>query len=133
MQLTTRFKANEDYQKQFIYSDRSYFLTSEATTQTAYNLGYKDGQRDGFAEGEQVGFEDGYSKGQAYGESVGFNKGVASANDYTFLGLMGAVVDAPITALSGLLNFNILGFNMLNLFYGILTLALILFVVRLIL
>lgn len=63
----------------------------------------------------------------------GYSDGVKSAGEYTFLSLLGAVVDAPLQAVSGMLNFNLLGFNMLNFFYALLTCALVIAVIRLIL
>lgn len=63
----------------------------------------------------------------------GYSDGVKAAGDYTFLSLLGAVVDAPLQAVSGMLNFNLLGFNMLNFFYALLTCALVIAVIRLIL
>lgn len=63
----------------------------------------------------------------------GYSDGVKAAGEYTFLSLLGAVVDAPLQALSGMLNFNLLGFNMLNFFYALLTCALVIAVIRLIL
>lgn len=90
-----------------------------------YSYGYESGYNKGNYDGEQSGFTKGYNQGK----SVGFNDGVESANDYSFLGLMGAVVDAPVRAFSGLLNFELLGFNMLSFFTGLLTLAFILWIV----
>ena len=63
----------------------------------------------------------------------GYSDGVKAAGEYTFLSLLGAVVDAPLQAVSGMLNFNLLGFNMLNFFYALLTCALVIAVIRLIL
>lgn len=64
------------------------------------------------------------------GYSVGYNTGVAEANNYSFLSLTTAVVDAPVQVFSQLLNFNILGFNLLDLFLGLLTLAVVIFIVK---
>lgn len=106
---------------------------ADATYQTGYSSGFEDGNRIGYTSGLEEGYNSGLSEGITRGDNQGyyrgFNEGVASANDYSFLSLMGAVVDAPIKAFTGLLNFNLLGFNMLNFFTGLLTLALILFIV----
>lgn len=95
----------------------------------AYNIGYEDGYDEGWDSGRENGFDFGWNSGYVAGDSVGYNRGVAEANDYSFLGLLGAVVDAPVKSFTGLLNFDLLGFNMLNFFTGLLTLALILWVV----
>lgn len=100
-------------------------LTSNQSVIVGYNSGYNVGLNDGYGNG--------YSVGLSEGKSLGYNMGVSSANNYSFLGLFGAVVDAPITALSGLLNFDLLGFNMLNFFYALCTCALVIAVVRMIL
>lgn len=100
---------------------------------SGYNAGVAYGNENGFSkgfnDGRAVGYESGYNEGVLSSYQVGFNDGVLSANDYSFLGLMSAVVDAPVQAFTGLLNFNILGFNMLSFFTGLLTLALILWIV----
>lgn len=92
-----------------------------------------------------LSFNDGYEKGSSdtreslYNSwyldryNAGYNAGVESSGNHSFLSLMGAVVDAPIKALSGLLNFDVLGFNMLNFFYALCTCALIIAVIRMIL
>ena len=107
-------------------SDIMFFgLTSSLNVMSSYNSGYNAGFNDGYGNGYSVGLSD--------GKAIGRNQALASGNNYTFLGLLGAVVDAPITAISGLLNFDLLGFNMLNFFYALCTCALVIAVVRMIL
>lgn len=98
-------------------------LRSKVSNAGSYNAGYLNGY--------DSGYKIGYDKGNTIGYNSGYNKGVESANNYSFLGLIGAIVDAPVSALSGLLNFDLLGFNMFNFFTSILTCALIIFIVRL--
>ena len=100
-------------------------LTSSLDVVSQYNSGYNAGVSDGYSNG--------YSNGLIDGKNIGYNDGVKSANNYSFLGLLGAVVDAPIQAVSGLLNFDLLGFNMLNFFYALVTCALVIAVIRMIL
>lgn len=75
----------------------------------------------------QAGYDEGYAKGFETGETKGFAEGeiagAANANSYTFLGLMNAVFYAPLKAITSMLNFEILGVNLLSLATGILTLA----------
>lgn len=87
----------------------------------------------GYSNNYSEGYKDGYSVGSSTGYNAGYSKGVENAGKYTFLSLLGAVVDAPLQAVSGMLNFNLLGFNMLNFFYALLTCALVIAVIRLIL
>ena len=63
----------------------------------------------------------------------GRQAGVEAAGKYTWLGLFGSIVDAPITALRGLLNFDLLGFNMFNAFSALVTLAIIIAIIRMVL
>ena len=63
----------------------------------------------------------------------GYNDGTSNAGNYTFLSLMGAVVDAPIKAISDMLNFNLLGFNMSQFFFALLTVCIIVTIVKLLL
>lgn len=99
-------------------------LMNNSAYSSAYNFGFSDGKKEGY--------NDGFSIGRTFGYGQGYNVGVESANNYSFLGLFGAVIDAPIKAVSGLLNFNLLGFNMASFFYAILTLALIITIIRLV-
>ena len=53
--------------------------------------------------------------------------------DYSFFGLISAVIDAPIKALRGLLNFDILGVNMFSFVTSLFSLAVVLMIVKLLL
>ncbi len=82
--------------------------------------------------------QDNYDAGRASRDSdvtIAFENGkkvgMSQANPYTFNALFGAVFDAPIKALTGLLDFDILGVNMKGLYLSLFTLALIIFVVKL--
>lgn len=95
-------------------------LTSNLNVVESYDKGYN------------VGHDEGYSYGYGIGKSDGIaiGKNLAVQGSFSFLDLMSAVVDAPIQAISGLLNFDLLGFNMLNFFFALCTCALIITVVR---
>lgn len=109
------------------------FNLASANYSNGYNGGYTDGYNSGYDNGVSVGYDDGYSNGYTAGDIVGYNRGVNSANDFTFFNLISAVIDAPIQAFTGLFNFNFLGVNLVSFFTGLLTLALIIFIIRLIL
>ena len=53
--------------------------------------------------------------------------------DYSFFGLISAVIDAPIKAIRGLLNFDILGVNMFSFVTSLFSLAVVLMIVKLVL
>lgn len=87
----------------------------------------------------QKSFENGYNKGikdkKAYGQTQytnGYNKGVEEANNYSFTGLISAVFDVPIQTIFGMLNFEILGVNILTIVTSILSIALLIFVLKMI-
>ena len=86
---------------------------------------YSNGWRDGFNQGSQISDT---SRDNIYFE--GYQDGLLHANDYTFMGLLGSVFDAPVSALKGLLNYEILGVNLYDFILGLLSLAIILFVLR---
>lgn len=71
-----------------------------------------------------------YNQGQQAGYDSGYAAGIAAGNNNSFLSLITAVVDAPITAFTSLLNFEILGFNMKNVILSILTAALVIACIR---
>lgn len=98
----------------------------------SYNGSYQDGYNSGLSDGEALGYNKGYNAGDSVGYSRGYNDGANSANNYTFFSLVSAVIDAPIQAFMGLFNFEILGINLAGFFTGLLTLAFIITIVRLI-
>lgn len=85
----------------------------------------------------ELGVEDG--KNQAYttvntsssSYVAGYNVGVSSAQNVSFDSLMSAVIDVPIRAIGGLLDFNFLGINLLQFIYSLLTLGIIIAIIRL--
>lgn len=111
----------------------SSFVISDAISNDIYNngydTGYNKGQSDGYDEGLNKGYDKGYSDGYDKGYNIGLNNGVTS-NDYSFFGLISAVVDAPISAVKGLLNFDVFGFNMLNAFTGLFSCCLVIAIIK---
>lgn len=98
-----------------------------------YNVGYT------YSSVNSSSFEQGYSQGikdkEQYGNQQylkGKADGIESANTYSFTGLFTAIFDVPIQTLFGLLNVEILGVNLYSFFTGLLTLALIIFVIKLV-
>lgn len=102
-----------------------------------YSLGYSQG----FTAGETTGYSTGYDAGKTEGQSIGYTTGygagkaygLALGSDYTFMSFFSAIFDAPIQALTGLLNFEILGVNLFNFVTALFTLGLILALVKFIL
>lgn len=76
------------------------------------------------------GYNKGYQDGKTAGYDVGFQAGVKDNGDYTFMGLLGSVFDAPISAFRGLFNFEILGTNMQGFVLALLTLSVIVVIIK---
>lgn len=109
-----------------------------------YDTNYTNGKNDGITIGEnniknnpnnydlytKTQYDSNYTNGKNIGYNTGYNKGVAESNDYTFIGLIGSVIDAPIKAFTGLFNFDLLGFNLLNFVKALFTLMVIIVVAR---
>lgn len=86
---------------------------------------------------ENIRFE-GYREGLAYADNrvntrsasyiAGYNAG--AEGNLTFLNMLTAVVDAPVKAVAGIFDIEILGYNMLGFVSGLLTLGLIFFIIR---
>lgn len=108
-------------------------ITQIVNTNSSYMLGYDNGFNTGVnsVDTNRI-YSEGYQDGKQVGIDIGYNQGLVDSNDYTFIGLLSAVVDAPIRVFSSFLNFDLLGFNMSNFFFSILTLCLIITLVRLI-
>lgn len=118
---------------------RTYYFNINADNNYYYNLGYNNG----YSSGDNDGFQrarrefDGLlieSTDNAYrtGYNVGYNQGSLDSGEYTFLGLMSSIVDVPIRTIGGLMNFDLLGVNLLGFFYALLTVGLIIFIIRLV-
>lgn len=103
-----------------------------------YNAGYTSGQDDGynsgynsgFSEGQTQGYNTGFGAGRNEGYSSGYAAGVAAGGNNNFMSLVTAVVDAPITAFTSLLDFEILGYNMKDLALALLTAGLLVAAIR---
>ena len=115
----------------YLFEERTYYITTSFEDNTYYQEGYDNGYDVGVSEGKDLGYQEGYSSGVTVGYGNGYNEGVANSQDYSFLSLIGAVIDAPVSAFTSLLNFNLLGFNMLAFVTGLITLGVILLIVKL--
>lgn len=71
-----------------------------------------------------------YNQGQQAGYDKGYAAGISAGGNNSFLSLITAVIDAPITAFTSLLNFDILGFNVKNVVLSLLTAALVIACIR---
>ena len=110
--------------------DTLYVTTSEG--QESYNSGFNAGVNSVKSQYEsqlEAVKENARQKGFAEAEAM-FDNG---NTDYSFFGLISAVIDAPIKAIRGLLNFDILGVNMFAFVTSLFSLAVVLMIVKLLL
>ena len=104
-----------------------------------YDEGYNNGFLDGFTEANNTlvtdskSYRDGYSSGRTAGYSVGYNDGTEAAGNYTFFSLISSVIDVPIQAIKGLLDFNLFGVDMSSLYLSLFTLCIVIMVIKLLL
>lgn len=128
------YYAFDNYRKVPVTMYPEFYDSGNDYYNTGYNIGFRDGQQEGYTsgynQGEREGRSNGFNSGYTQGETAGYSAGVASANDYTFIGLLGAVVDAPVKAFTGLLNFDILGVNLSGFVLGLFSIALIIWILR---
>ena len=118
----------------YCFNYRTYYLNNDYLNSQQYQLGYSSG----YQRGKNDGYTEGYSAGTGAvsesqynaGYSAGYSAGVIGANNYSFLGLISAVIDAPIQAFTGLFNFELLGVNILGFITSLFTLAVIITIVK---
>ena len=98
----------------FNYSDADNF----------YQLGYNQGVKvaNNTVTKNNASYKRGYENG--------YNSGLENAGKYSFVSLIGAVVDTPVRAFTSLLNFDVLGINMLDFICGLLTLSIVAFITK---
>lgn len=99
-----------------------------------YDVGNNDGYKSGYNEGYDIGYDEGNNYGYNYGHNLGYNDGYEAgsynAEHYTFLSLIGAVVDAPLGAFKSMFDFDILGVNMTGFLLSLFSISIILVVIK---
>lgn len=102
---------------------------STATYDGAYNAGYED------AKSKYNNLTPYLPGGTEYTKiyNLGKQAGLDSANNYSFLSLFSAVIDAPIKAFIGLLDFDILGVNLKTFCLSLFTLAIFILILKIVL
>ncbi len=98
---------------------KNIIATTETSNTLAYDQGYNQAIKDK----------------QAYGETryqAGYAEGVQSAGTYSFENLILSVIDAPISTLYGLLNFEILGTNIFSFVIALISIVVIVKIVQIV-
>ncbi len=85
-----------------------------------YNVVFEEGKKQGYDEGYRVGQEKGYAEGSK------------AQGDYSFLGLIGAVIDAPINSFRQMFDFDVLGVNMSSFMLSLFTISIIIVIIKLV-
>ncbi len=111
--------------------DVLYEMGFYSPTNTGYLNGYSVGYNEGSSHGRELGYSSGRVDGYHDGSIDGYNEGYAVAtSENGFLHLLSAVVDAPIKAFTGLLDFEIMGVNLRSFYLSMFTLGAFLFILR---
>lgn len=114
-----------------VYNTRTYYFSNAFAGLDGYAQGFENGYNSGVADGNNSGYTDGYKAGEIVGYGNGYNAGLEHSGNYSFNSLIGAVIDAPVSAFTSLLNFELLGVNILGLITGLLSLAVIVLIIKL--
>lgn len=88
-------------------------------------LNNEDSYLAGFEDGKEQGYQDGFKTGKEQGYNQGYYDGLKDTEEYSFMNLLTAVVDAPVTVFVKLLDFEILGWNMSTVIISLLSVCLI--------
>ena len=112
-----------------LYSEIAGVNYTENQIEKIKNEEYTRGVDYGYSEGYKKANEDKTTYGQTQ-YNKGYAEGAEKGNKYTFTALMLSIVDVPVQTLYGLLNFEILGYNMLNFVLGLISLAIVLYIIR---
>lgn len=118
-----QFSVDNSFMRTFLLRTGTSSVVYEFVQKYFNDYGYVSGSYD---DGYDMGFTAGKDQGYSNGYSVGYEAGVNAGKDYSFLSLMSSVVDAPVKAFTGLLDFNVLGFNMAGFVLSLLSVALLL-------
>lgn len=105
------------------------YSTLGGSASNSFDEGYYIGLVDG-AENAELGNAQAVANARAQGYEQGRREALEDSNDYSFIGLLGAVFDAPIKSFQGLLNFNVLGVNMQSFVLALLSLSVIIIIIK---
>lgn len=112
----------------------NYISTLIRSTQTIYDNGYTNGFNTGYESGYTVG----YDEGSGFGYQTGFNDGFTDAynQDTTAATIFTGILEVgllPINVFLLIFNYEVFGINISGLVSGLLTIAVVLIIIRLIL
>lgn len=111
-----------------ITDNTTYYHTADSLTYTEFYAAFDEGFKKGLADWE-IAVNNAYNNGFSAGKTAGMNENIEGI--YTFENLLSAVIDVPIKAFESLLNFEILGVNLLAFAESLIFIGLLLFLVKL--
>lgn len=106
------------------YSDSVYDEGYDDGWVEGHVQGFQEGYGDGLADGYDQGNQDGLSSGQEAAYNRGYSAGLELAEKGDFLSLFTSLIDAPVSAFTSLLDFEIFGYNIKSFVLALLTAAL---------
>lgn len=140
--VTTYTWGNDFYRLAFSFVARyteDFYTTVNRTGLYNYTMYFgidfsSDQYQNGYDRGYDAGITDAKNSVDKNSQSYikGYEDAMKATDKYSFLNLIGAIFDAPIQAIQGLLNFEIFGVDMSGFYLSLFTLALVLLVLRLI-
>ena len=98
----------------------------------AYNSGYGMGIQTGTDSAYNSGLKEGLVQGEKIGIEKGKIIGANNAEEYSFSAMLAALIDVPVQAIVGLLNFNVLGINLGGFFFSLFSVCIVLVIVKLV-
>lgn len=101
-------------------------LDRQSLINFGYGNGYEEGRLDGYAAGDQVGYDRGYEEGKFDGATEG------TTGWMNFKNLIFTIFDAPFYILTTALDFELFGINIAGTLIGIISLALIVSILKII-
>lgn len=99
-------------------------------TDLSDDVKYERGYQQGLADNQKNIYNQGYLAGRTIGYGEGHSAGVNDSNTYTFTGLIGAVLNVPVSVFNSLLDYNLLGVNLKSFALSIFSVCVILFIIR---
>lgn len=114
------------------FYDKGYIAGYDVGKTKGYDKGYIDGEQFGYNNGEQFGYNIGYDEGYnaITQETIDKLESEVLTDGETFLDFIFAIFDAPLNVIRTALDFEILGFNVSDLIFFILTLFLFVMVLK---
>lgn len=109
-----------------------YDYASLISRSEGYIDGYNDGYFDGNSDGNSEGYNEGYESGNKEGYNKGYNKGLGDGEKtaLNFKDIILNIITAPINFIKDCLNFEIFGFNIASIVFGILGVLIVAWVIK---